>query len=101
MDVSAYMLSVGSLFILAGRVGDIFGRRALLLAGIAIFGGASLVCALAPSLGVLIAARVVQGAGAAMVFPVGVAVISNAFGDETARAGARAHVRVRKSRGRR
>ena len=40
-------------------------------------------CAVAPSLGVLIAARVVQGAGAAVVFPVGVAVVSNAFGDET------------------
>ncbi len=77
------MLSVGSLFILAGRVGDIFGRRRALLAGIAIFGLASLACALAPSLGVLIAARVVQGAGAAVVFPVGVAVISNAFGEET------------------
>ena len=80
--ISAYMLSVGSLFILAGRVGDIFGRRPLLLAGIAIFGGASLACALAPSLGVLIAARVLQGAGAAIIYPVGVAVMSNAISDE-------------------
>ena len=81
--VSGYMLSVGSLFILAGRIGDIFGRRYALLAGIGIFGLGSLACALAPSLGVLIAARIVQGAGAAVVFPVGVAIISNAFGDET------------------
>ncbi len=81
--VSAYMLSVGSLLILAGRLGDIFGRRQALLAGIALFGLASLACALAPSLGVLIAARVVQGAGAAVTFPVGVAVVSNAFDEDT------------------
>jgi EmrB/QacA subfamily drug resistance transporter len=82
--VSAYMLSVGSLFILAGRVGDIFGRRHALLAGIGLFGASSLACAVAPSLGVLVAARVVQGAGAAVIFPVGVAVVSNAF-DDTSR----------------
>jgi MFS family permease len=83
--VSAYMLSVGSSFILAGRVGDVFGRRRALLAGIGIFGLASLACAVAPSLGVLIAVRVLQGAGAALIFPVGVAVVSNAF-DEKSRA---------------
>jgi EmrB/QacA subfamily drug resistance transporter len=80
--ISAYMLSVGSLFILAGRIGDIFGRRPSLLAGIAVFGGASLACAVAPSLGVLIAARVLQGAGAAIIYPVGVAVVSNAVSEE-------------------
>jgi EmrB/QacA subfamily drug resistance transporter len=80
--ISAYMLSVGSLFILAGRIGDIFGRRPSLLAGIGIFGGASLVCAAAPSLGVLIAARVLQGAGAAIIYPVGVAVVSNAVSEQ-------------------
>jgi EmrB/QacA subfamily drug resistance transporter len=81
--ISAYMLSVGSLFILAGRVGDIFGRRPTLLAGIAIFGGASLVCAVAPSLGLLIGARVLQGAGAAIIYPVGVAVVSNAVAEQS------------------
>ncbi|MBV9917720.1 MAG: MFS transporter [Solirubrobacterales bacterium] len=79
--ISAYMLSVGSLLILAGRMGDIFGRRRALLAGVGLFAAASLACAIAPSLGFLVAARVFQGAGAAVIFPVGVAVISNAFSD--------------------
>ncbi len=80
--ISAYMLSVGSLFILAGRIGDIFGRRPSLLAGVGIFTSASVVCAVAPSLGLLIAARVLQGAGAAIIYPVGVAVVSNAVSEE-------------------
>ncbi len=69
--ISAYMLSLGSLFILAGRIGDIFGRRRALLVGIGLFGIASAGCALAPSLGVLVALRVLQGAGAAVIFPAG------------------------------
>ena len=80
--ISAYMLSVGSLLVLAGRIGDIFGRRPSLLAGIGIFAGASLACAVARSLGVLIAARVLQGAGAAIIYPVAVAVVSNAVSEE-------------------
>jgi EmrB/QacA subfamily drug resistance transporter len=80
--VSAYMLALGSMFILAGRVGDIFGRRHTLLAGILLFGIASAACAVAPSLGVLVAFRVVQGAGAAVIFPVGIAALSNEFSDE-------------------
>src|SRR5882762_769610 len=66
--VSAYMLALGSLFILAGRVGDIFGRRRALLGGIAVFGIASIACAVAPSLEWLVAFRVLQGAGAAVIF---------------------------------
>jgi EmrB/QacA subfamily drug resistance transporter len=85
--ISAYLLSLGSLFILAGRIGDIFGRRRALLAGIALFAAASGGCALAPNLPVLVAFRVIQGAGAALIFPVGVAALSNEF-SEDARAGA-------------
>ncbi|MBV9424154.1 MAG: MFS transporter [Solirubrobacterales bacterium] len=81
-SVSAYMLSLGSLFILGGRLGDIYGRRAALLAGIAAFGAASIGCAIAPSLPALVLFRVLQGAGAALVFPVGIAVLSNAYPDE-------------------
>ncbi len=61
--ISAYMLSLGSLFIVAGRLGDIFGRRRALLGGIALFCLASAACAAAPSLAVLVACRVIQGAG--------------------------------------
>lgn len=83
--VSAYILSLGSLFIVGGRIGDLYGRRRALLGGIALFGGASIGCALAPGLVVLVAFRVIQGAGAAVIFPVGIAALSNEF-DDTRRA---------------
>lgn len=80
--ISAYMLALGSLFIIGGRVGDTFGRRRTLLGGIALFGIASAACALAPSLPVLVVFRVVQGVGAAVIFPVGIAALSNEFSDD-------------------
>ncbi|WP_413104779.1 MFS transporter [Streptomyces sp. Inha503] len=76
--VSGYLLAAGSLMAGVGRLGDLYGRRRLLLAGLAVFGGASLVCALAPSLPVLVAARVAQGAGGAVAMPVGLALLTNA-----------------------
>ncbi|GAA1112386.1 MFS transporter [Streptomyces javensis] len=76
--VSGYLLAAGSLMAGAGRLGDLYGRRRLLMAGLAVFGGASLVCALAPSLPVLVAARVAQGAGGAVAMPVGLALLTNA-----------------------
>ncbi|HEY7177438.1 MAG TPA: MFS transporter [Micromonosporaceae bacterium] len=79
--ISGYMLAVASLFILCGRLGDIYGRRLVLLAGVAIFAASSALCAIAPNLATLIAFRVLSGAGAAIIFPVGIAVISNAFDD--------------------
>lgn len=79
--ISAYMLALGSLFIVGGRVGDIFGRRQVLLAGIGLFALASVACAVAPSLGALVAFRVLQGAGAAVIFPVGIAALSNEFAE--------------------
>lgn len=81
--LSAYMLAIGCFFIVGGRVGDVFGRRGTLLAGIALFTAASVGCALAPGLGLLVAGRIAQGVGAAFVFPVSVSVITNTFPDRT------------------
>ena len=77
--ISAYMLALGALMVPGGRLGDMFGRRRVLLVGNALFGLASVLCALAPSAELLIAGRVVQGAGAALIFPVSVSVLTNAF----------------------
>lgn len=77
--VSGYLLAAASLMLGAGRLGDVLGRRALLTAGLAVFGGASLVCALAPSLPVLVGARVVQGAGGALAMPTGLALLTHVY----------------------
>ncbi|MEC4836165.1 MFS transporter [Mycobacteroides chelonae] len=77
--VSAYLLSTGTLMLGAGRLGDLFGRRRLLVLGLALFGVSSLVCALAPTLPVLVGARVAQGAGAAMIMPVGLSLLTNLY----------------------
>lgn len=77
--ISVYMLALGAFMVPAGRIGDIFGRRRALLAGIALFGVASALCALAPSATLVIAFRAVQGLGAALIFPVSVSVLTNAF----------------------
>jgi EmrB/QacA subfamily drug resistance transporter len=67
--VSAYMLAFAAVLITAGSLGDLFGRKRLFLAGIAVFGLASLGAGLSQSAGELIAARVVQGAAAAVMTP--------------------------------
>ena len=77
--ISVYMLALGAFMVPAGRIGDIFGRRRALLGGIALFGVASVFCAIAPSAAVVIAFRAVQGVGAAFIFPVSVSVLTNAF----------------------
>ncbi|WP_242438318.1 MFS transporter [Streptomyces hygroscopicus] len=77
--ISAYLLSTGTLMLGAGRLGDLFGRRRLLVLGLAVFGASSLVCALAPALPFLVGARVVQGAGAALVMPVGLSLLTNVY----------------------
>src|ERR1700746_3515669 len=69
--VNAYTLSFAVLLMTGAALGDRFGRRRMFAAGLAIFSGASASCALAPSAGALIAARAVQGAGAALVMPLG------------------------------
>jgi MFS family permease len=73
--VLAYLLTVTALVVIAGRLGDIVGRRRLLLAGTAVFAGGSLLCDLAPSLELLIVARVVQGSGAAVMMALTVAFV--------------------------
>src|SRR3954451_1237026 len=77
--VSAFNLSFAVLLITAAALGDRYGRRNLYAAGVGLFALASAGCALAPSAGWLIAARAVQGAGAALIMPLGLALLSAAF----------------------
>ena len=77
--ISIYMVTLGALMVPAGRLADIFGRKQILLIGIALFGLASLLCAIAASAATLVAFRALQGAGAALIFPASVSVITNAF----------------------
>ncbi len=76
--VLAYLLSITTLIVTVGRLGDLVGRRRLLLAGIAFFTAASLLCGLAPTLGLLIAARAAQGLGAAVMMALTVALVADA-----------------------
>src|SRR3954464_14858589 len=64
--VNAYLLTFGGFLLLSGRLGDLFGRRRLFLAGIALFTCASLVCGLSTSQAMLVGARAVQGLGGAV-----------------------------------
>jgi MFS family permease len=77
--INAYTLSLAVLLMTAAALGDRFGRRRLFIIGIGLFTAASAVCALAPGVGWLIAARAVQGAGSAMVMPHALALLSAAF----------------------
>src|SRR6187551_2269660 len=61
--VNAYLISFGGLLLLSGRFGDILGRKSVFLAGLGVFTVASLLCGLAQSQGVLVAARFIQGVG--------------------------------------
>ncbi|MFE0099658.1 MFS transporter [Streptomyces sp. NPDC059009] len=74
--VNAYALAFGGLLMLGGRLADVIGRRRTLMWGFAVFGAASLVGGLAGTPGQLIAARAVQGVGAAALAPVGLALIT-------------------------
>lgn len=73
--VIAYLLSVTALIVSVGRLGDIAGRRRLLLIGISIFTASSMLCAVAPTLWMLIAARVAQGLGAAIMMALAMALV--------------------------
>ena len=75
--VISYLLAVTTLIVGAGRLGDIFGRRRILLAGIALFTIASVACALSPSLWFLIAARALQGTGAAFMMSLTIASVTD------------------------
>ena len=76
--VLAYLLAITTLIVAVGRFGDITGRRRLLSAGIALFTAASVASGLAPTLEVLIAARAVQGLGAAILMAIGIAFVRDA-----------------------
>ena len=77
--VNAYLIAFGGLLLLAGRLGDLLGRRRVFLIGLAVFTGASLLCGIAQSQGVLIAARFVQGAGGALTSGVILGMIVTTF----------------------
>jgi EmrB/QacA subfamily drug resistance transporter len=80
--VNAYTLSFAVLMMTGAALGDRFGRRRMFAAGLGLFVAASAACALAPGIGPLIAARAVQGAGAALVMPLAMALLSAAFPPE-------------------
>ena len=80
--VNAYLLPLSALLLLGGALGDHFGRRRLLVIGTTIFAVTSLLCALAPSLPVLLGARAVQGIGAALLLPNSLALLNAAFEGE-------------------
>ncbi|CAG9249533.1 MFS transporter [Paraburkholderia caribensis] len=85
--ISAYMLSFASLLLPAGALADRFGRKYLLIIGLCIFTAASFLCGAAPNLTALIAARALQGIGAAMQLSAALATLSHAFhGEARARA---------------
>jgi EmrB/QacA subfamily drug resistance transporter len=85
--VEAYLLTLSSLLLVGGSLGDLLGRRRVFAAGLVGFGVCSLLCAIAPSNGLLIGARAVQGIAGALLVPSTLAMIMDTFDDEE-RAGA-------------
>ncbi len=77
--VNAYMLLLGALILIGGAAGDKFGRRRIFVIGVLVFTGASVACGVAPNAPALIGARALQGAGAALLVPNSLAIISAAF----------------------
>jgi EmrB/QacA subfamily drug resistance transporter len=77
--VTAYVLCSGGLLLVGGRAADLIGRRRTFLAGLAVFTGASLACGLAPSPGFLVAARAVQGMGAALLTPSALSIVTSTY----------------------
>ena len=84
--VNAYMLTFGGFLLLGGRLGDLYGHRRLFLIGLAVFTLASLVCGIAGSRALLVAARATQGLGGAVVSAVALSLIMNLFTEPTERA---------------
>ena len=80
--ISGYMLALASCLIVGGRLADLLGRRTFLIIGTAIFGVASLAAGLSATAEMVILMRIVQGVGAAILFPVALAVVTNAFPPE-------------------
>jgi EmrB/QacA subfamily drug resistance transporter len=80
--VEAYLLLLASLVLVGGSLGDLYGRRRIFAIGTAGFGASSLVCAVAPSVEVLVAARALQGAFGALLVPSSLAIITDVFGPD-------------------
>ncbi|MFB8003190.1 MFS transporter [Nocardia sp. NPDC056000] len=83
--VDAYSLPLAALLLASGAIGDQLGHRRVVLLGLAGFGGASVLCALSPTIGVLIAARALQGVGAALMLPGTLALLVENAANESAR----------------
>lgn len=83
---TSYTLAYGALLLLGGALGGAYGRRRMLLIGIGVFAVASLACAAAPSLELLLTGRIVQGAAVALYLPQTLAILSTEFTDSAARA---------------
>jgi EmrB/QacA subfamily drug resistance transporter len=79
--VNAYLLTLGSLILVGGSLGDLYGERRIFALGVGGFGAASLLCALAPTIGLLIAARALQGVAGALLTPSALAVIVATFNE--------------------
>jgi EmrB/QacA subfamily drug resistance transporter len=84
--VNAYLLTFGGFLLLGGRAGDLFGRRRVFMFGLALFTFASLLCGLAGSQGLLVAARALQGVGGAIIAPAALSIIITTFKDPGDRA---------------
>jgi len=85
--VNAYLLPLSALILIGGAAGDRFGRRRMLVVGTALFGLASIACALAPNLSVLLWGRAIQGIGAAMLLPSSLGILGATYqGEAQARA---------------
>ncbi len=84
--VASYSLVIASLLMLAGSTADRVGRRRTFQTGLALFTGGSLLCSLAPSLGALVAFRMVQAVGGSMLNPVAMSIITNTFTERRERA---------------
>ncbi len=80
--VEAYLLLLASLILVGGSLGDLYGRRRIFAIGVAGFGAASLVCAIAPNVELLIGARALQGGFGALLVPSSLAIITAVFGRE-------------------
>ncbi|GAA5056172.1 MFS transporter [Nocardia callitridis] len=83
--VTAYGLTFAGLMLLGGRLGDVFGRKRMLIGGVAVFTFASLLCGLAQNEGMLLGARALQGAGAAIAAPTAFALVATTFAPGKAR----------------
>jgi MFS family permease len=78
---TGYALTYGGFLLLGGRAADLYGRRAVFLAGLVLFGVMSLAAGLAPNAGLLVAARAAQGVGAALTVPAAVSIIATTFAE--------------------